>query len=52
MREPGPITSFLLQAAADETTSQSLKQDYGNLAFCGVFLLGVIGVAIWWLRRG
>jgi hypothetical protein len=44
------MTTVLLQAT--ETSAQNIKQDYGNLVFCGVFLLAAIGVGIWWLRRG
>ncbi|HZZ44886.1 MAG TPA: hypothetical protein VFE58_18250 [Tepidisphaeraceae bacterium] len=42
--------TFLFLAA--ETTAKDLRENQGNLVFCGVFLLSMLGVAIWWLRKG
>ena len=44
------MMSFLLEAGV--TSVKDLRESQANLVFCGTFLLMVIGVAIWWLRRG
>ncbi len=33
-------------------TAKDLQSNNGNLIFMGVFFLALIGVGIWWLRRG
>jgi hypothetical protein len=41
---------FFLLAA--ETSVKDIRETQGNLVFCGVFLLSMLGVAIWWLKKG
>jgi hypothetical protein len=44
------MVSFLL--AAGETSVKDLRESQANLVFCGTFLVVIIGVAVWWLRKG
>ena len=46
--------SMLLPILAEqmETVSkQDLKEGYGGLIFIGIFVLALLGLAIWWLKR-
>jgi hypothetical protein len=46
----GSTTEWLLAQAQDTPTEW--KQGAGNVLFMGLFLIGLIVAAIWWLRRG
>ena len=46
----GPIAGWLLAQSQDTPTEW--KQGAGNVLFICLFIIGLIVVAIWWLRRG
>jgi hypothetical protein len=43
--------ALLAQAAEPDTTTE-WKQGAGNVLFLCLFIIGLIVVAVWWLRRG
>lgn len=44
---------WLLAAAQEmvEVSKEDIKQGYGGLIFMGIFVVALIGLAIWWLKR-
>ena len=44
-----PLVATLAQA---KDTTAEWKEGAGNVLFLCVFIIGLIVVAIWWLRRG
>ena len=45
----GPLLAVLAQA---QDTATEWRQGAGNVIFLCAFIIGLICVAIWWLRRG
>jgi hypothetical protein len=44
-----PLSTYLAQV---QDTTTEWKQGAGNVLFLCAFLVGLIVVAVWWLRRG
>ena len=42
---------WLLAQQADVTVKDEVTSGYGGLIFLGIFLLALLALAIWWLKR-
>ena len=47
----GRQTPLVANVVAQDTTTE-WKQGAGNVLFLCLFIIGLIVVAVWWLRRG
>lgn len=41
----------ILAQQMETVTKQDIKEGYGGLIFIGLFVLALLGLAIWWLKR-
>jgi hypothetical protein len=45
------VVAFLHAAVESEETTASWRGNAGNVIFVCVFIVALIGVLVWWLRR-